>query len=87
MQHLKVSGAVRYIYIYIYVIRRLKVNSALGSVVKPKETKDFTGVRSGAILLIPDCIHCNATAQLERGNVPTLECTSLFISVGAVEQQ
>ena len=26
MQHLEVSGAVRYIYIYIYVIRRLKVN-------------------------------------------------------------
>ena len=26
MQHLEVSGAVRHIYIYIYVIRRLKVN-------------------------------------------------------------
>ena len=25
MQHLEVSGAVRHIYIYIYVIRRLKV--------------------------------------------------------------
>ena len=25
MQHLQVSGAVRHIYIYIYVIRRLKV--------------------------------------------------------------
>jgi len=26
MQHLEVSGAVRHVYIYIYVIRRLKVN-------------------------------------------------------------
>ena len=26
MQNLEVSGAVRHIYIYIYVIRRLKVN-------------------------------------------------------------
>ena len=26
MQRLEVSGAVRHIYIYIYVIRRLKVN-------------------------------------------------------------
>ena len=26
MQHLEVSGAVRHIYIYIYIIRRLKVN-------------------------------------------------------------
>ena len=29
MQHLEVSGAVRHIYIYIYVIRRLKVKKAL----------------------------------------------------------
>ena len=29
MQHLEVSGAVRRIYIYIYVIRRLKLNNAL----------------------------------------------------------
>jgi hypothetical protein len=29
MQRLEVSGAVRYIYIYIYVIRRLKVKSAI----------------------------------------------------------
>ena len=27
MQHLEVSGAVRHIYIYIYVIGRLKVHS------------------------------------------------------------
>ena len=27
MKHLEVSGAVRHIYIYIYVIRRLKVNT------------------------------------------------------------
>ena len=27
MQHLEVSGAVRHIYIYIYVIRRLKVKA------------------------------------------------------------
>lgn len=73
--------------ILVPVLYSEKVNSALGSAVKPKETKDFTGVRSGAILLIPGCIHCNATAKLERGNVPTLECTPLFISVGAVEQQ
>ena len=26
MQHLEVSGAVRYIYIYIYVVRQLRVN-------------------------------------------------------------
>ena len=29
MQHLEVSGAVRHIYIYIYVIRRLKVKFKL----------------------------------------------------------
>ena len=29
MQHLEVSGAVRHIYIYIYVIRRLKVKHHL----------------------------------------------------------
>ena len=29
MQHLEVSGAVRYIYIYIYAIRRLKVKLML----------------------------------------------------------
>jgi len=31
MQHLEVSGAVRPIYIYIYVIRRLKVNLVMSS--------------------------------------------------------
>ena len=30
MQHLEVSGAVRHIYIYIYVVRRLKVNRQSG---------------------------------------------------------
>ena len=33
MQHLEVSGAVRHIYIYIYVIRRLKVKHELISLV------------------------------------------------------
>ena len=30
MQHLEVSGAVRHIYIYIYVVMRLKVNRMYG---------------------------------------------------------
>ena len=33
MQHLEVSGPIRYIYIYIYVIRRLKVNPIFGNLV------------------------------------------------------
>ena len=35
MQHLEVSGALRHIYIYIYVIRRLKVK-----IYRPKNSGD-----------------------------------------------
>ena len=47
MQHLEVSGAVRHIYIYIYVIKRLKIKSAGASVQSPTGS---LGVRiSGSI--------------------------------------
>ena len=44
MQHLEVSGAVRHIYIYIYVIKRLKVNIIIPSTftrTSPKMTPLF----------------------------------------------
>ena len=51
MQHLEVSGAVRHIYIYIYVIRLLKVNTCTVSAKKTaRKDKTITIIRGGIFL-------------------------------------
>jgi hypothetical protein len=52
MQRLEVSGAVRHIYIYIYFIKRQRVNDALkpGLIPKDKETRSQHGN------MLPTCV-------------------------------
>ena len=52
MQHLGVSGTVRHIYIYIYVIRRLKVNDFF-----PRHQRSAiseTGIKSAYLFALDD---------------------------------
>ena len=70
MQHLEVSGAVRHIYIYIYVIRRLRVNNTKALTHSPGTlplTRVYSDIKRNPpfILVGPDCsLMCSSSRLL-----------------------